>query len=226
MMRWRCLLALAVFLQCSAACAQGTLAAAIWNQYRVPPVLPFVAFAPDSPKAPLPGSTIAGLSQRTFDGVSSYDLSSAKVCPLQNFDYPKLRATQGFRFSFQASGPLNRAELQLLFALDDDALKVVQSYEVTVHSARFLTIPYDQVLKYRAQANDLGRCSTANPSALKTVVKPIIADIDVIFRLARPFSDQTVERLRKNFATDQQRVEGLEYKLLIRQRLVALGIAD
>jgi hypothetical protein len=221
-----CLLALGIFLQCSNARAQSTLAATIWNQYRVPPVLPFAAFEPDSPTAPLPGSAIAGLSQRTFDGVSTYDLATAKVCTLQNFDYPKFRGTQGFRNFFQASGPLNRTELQLLFGLDDEALKAIQSYEVTVRSARFLTIPYDQVLKNKAEAGDPARCSAANAPALKTVVKPIVADIDVSFRLLRPFSDETVQRLRKTFPIDQQRVEGLEYKLLIHQRLIALGTVD
>jgi hypothetical protein len=222
--RWRCLLAFGIFLQCSNAYAQSTLAATIWSQYRVPPVLPFAAFDQDSSAVPLPGSAIAGLSQRTFDGVSTYDLSTAKVCGLLNFDYPKFRLTQGFRFLFQAGGPLNRTELQLLFGLDDDALKVIQTYEVTVHAARFLTIPYDQVLKNKAEAS--GRCSAVSASALKTVVKPIIADVDVVFRLVRPFSDETVQRLRKKFAIDQQRVEGLEYRLLIHQKLIALGIAD
>jgi len=34
----------ALILQSSNACAESTLAAAIWNQYRTPPVIPFAAF--------------------------------------------------------------------------------------------------------------------------------------------------------------------------------------
>ena len=166
MIRFRCLIVLLAFLHCSNAWAQNTLAAAIWSQYRVPAVLPFAAFEQDSPATPLPGSAIAGLSQRSFDGVATYDLSAAKVCSLQNFNYPKFRGTQGFRFFFQASGSLNRAELQLLFGLDDDELKTIRSYEITVHSALFLTIPYDQLLKNKTEARSLERCSSSNQSEI------------------------------------------------------------
>jgi hypothetical protein len=218
---------LLAFLHGSNAWAQNTLAAAIWKQYRVPAVLPFAAFEQDSPAAPLPGSAIAGLSQRSFDGVSTYDLSAAVICTLQYFAYPKFRGTQGFRYAFSASSLSNRTELQFLFAFDDDELKTIRSYEITVHSALFLTIPYDQLLKNKTEARSLERCSNANPSEIKTVIKPIIADVDVILRVARPLPDETLRKLRRKFAVDQQRGEPLiEYKLSTRQQLIALGISD
>ena len=215
-----------MFLQYSNAWAQNTLAAAIWNQYRVPPVLPFVAFEQDSATTPLPGSAVVDISQRTLDGISTYDLSTATVCTLQNFNYPKLRGTQGFRQVFPASDAVNRTELRLLFAFDDEALAAIRSYEVKISSARFLTIPYDQLLAVKTQTRDLGKCSGSRSAEIKTIIKPIVANIDVVFQLTRPFSDETVGGLRKRLAIDLQKADSLEYKLAIHQRLIALGIAD
>jgi hypothetical protein len=102
----------AFIVQSSNAWAEGTLAAAIWNQYRTPPVIPFAAFRPDAAVAALPGAAFRGMSERTLDGVSTYDLSAATVCALPNFDYPKFRGTQGFRQTFAAGEPANRIELR------------------------------------------------------------------------------------------------------------------
>jgi hypothetical protein len=216
----------AFILQSSNACAESTLAAAIWNQYRTPPVIPFAAFQHDAAVAPLPGSTVRGMPGRTLDGVSTYDLSAATVCALPNFDYPKFRGTQGFRQTFAAGEPANKTELRLLFAFDDEALAAIRSYEVTVSSARFLTIPYDQLLAVKAQTRDLERCSGVDPAAFKTVLKPIVADVDFRFQLARPFAEETVRQLGKKFVVDLRNAESLEYKVSVRHRLIALGIAE
>lgn len=212
-------------LQSPSAWAQNTLVATIWGQYRVPPILPFAAFEQDLNAVPLPGSTIRGISTRTLDGVSTYDLSDATICSSPNFNYPKFRGTQGFRRSFPAENPLNKTELRLLFAFDDDALPLIQSYEVTV-SARFLTIPYDQVLSVSTQTKSAGRCSGSNAPALKTVVKPIVADIQIIFQLTRPLSEETMRRLNGKLTVDQPKTEGARYQLSMHQKLIALGLSD
>jgi hypothetical protein len=223
----RSLLLLGAFiLQSSNASAESTLAAAIWNQYRTPPVIPFAAFQHDAAAAALPGSAVRGISGRTLDGVSTYDLSAATACALSNFDYPKFRGTQGFRQTFAAGEPANKTELRLLFAFDDEALAAIRSYEVTVSSARFLTIPYDQLLAVKAQTRDLERCSGVDPAAFKTVLKPIVADVDFRFQLARPFAEETVRQLGKKFVVDLRNAESLEYKVSVRHRLIALGIAE
>jgi hypothetical protein len=216
----------ALVLQSSNAHAESTLAAAIWNQYRTPPVIPFATFRPDAAAAALPGAAIRGMSGRALDGLSTYDLSAATVCALPNFAYPKFRGTQGFRQTFSGGEPANKTELRLLFAFDDEALAAIRSYEVTVSSARFLTIPYDQLLAVQAQTSDLERCPGAGPAAFKTVLKPIVADVDFRFQLARPFTEETVRQLGRKFATDPRTTESLEYKVTVRHRLIALGIAE
>jgi hypothetical protein len=216
----------ALILHPSNAWAESTLAAAIWNQYRTPPVIPLVALQPDAAVAPLPGAAVRGLSRGTLDGVSTYDLSAATVCALPDFDYPKFRGTQGFRQTFAAGAPASKTELRLLFAFDDEALAAIRSYEVTVSSARFLTIPYDQLLAVQARTRDLERCSGADPAAFKTVLKPIIADVDFRFQLARPFAEETVRQLGSKFVVDPRDAERLEYKVSARHRLIALGIAE
>jgi hypothetical protein len=216
-------MALALFLHCGSAEAQNTLVAAIWNQYRVAPVVPFAPFAQDSPAAPLPGSTVENIVQRTLDGISIVDLSNASICTLQNFDYPKLRGTQGFRQPFPAGEAANKSELRLLFAFDDEALAAIRSYQVTVSAARFVTIPYDQLLMVRDQTREAGKCSGSRSA--RTIIKPIIANVEVVFQLTRPFSDKTIQGLRKNFAVDQK-PESLDCRLLMPQKLIALGIAD
>jgi hypothetical protein len=216
----------AFILQSSDACAESTLAAAIWNQYRTPPVIPFAAFQPDPAAAALPGAAIRGVSGRALDGVSTYDLSAATVCALPNFAYPKFRGTQGFRQTFAGVEPVNKIELRLLFAFDDEVLAAIRSYEVTVSSARFLTIPYDQLLAVQAQTSDLERCPGAAPAAFKTVLKPIVADVDFRFQLSRPFAEETVRQLGRKFVVDPRNTESLEYKVSARHRLIALGIAE
>jgi hypothetical protein len=216
----------ALILQSSNAWAESTLAAAIWNQYRTPPVIPFAAFSPDAAVAALPGSAVRGLSGRTLDGVFAFDLSAATVCASPNFDYPKFRGTQGFRQTFAAGEPANRTELRLLFAFDDETLAAIRSYEVTVSSARFLTIPYDQLLAVKAQASDPGRCPGADPAALKTILKPIVADVDFRFQLARPFAGETVRQLGRKFAVDPRNAESLDVKVSAHHRLIALGTLE
>jgi hypothetical protein len=225
-MRIRHLIVLGILLQCPSAWAQDTLAAAIWSQYRVAPILPFAAFEHDSATAPLPGSTIGGVSERTLDGIFTYDLSGATICTSQNFDYPKFRGTQGFRQAFQAASAANRIELRVLFAFDDEALAAIRSYEVTISSARFLTIPFDQLLTVKTQTRDLGACSELRAATFRTAIKPIVANVDVVFQLTRPFSDETLKRLRVKPAIDLQQTERLEYRLVIYRKLIALGIAD
>jgi hypothetical protein len=216
----------ALILQSSNACAEGTLAAAIWNQYRTPPVVPFAAFQPGAAAAALPGAAIRGMSGRALDGVSTYDLSAATVCALPNFAYPKFRGTQGFRQAFAGVESANKIELRLLFAFDDEALAAIRSYEVTVSSARFLTIPYDQLLAIQTQTSDLERCQGADRAAFKTVLKPIVADVDFRFQLARPFAKETLRQLDRKFVVDPRDVESLEYKVSARHRLIAIGIAE
>jgi hypothetical protein len=216
----------AFILQSSNACAESTLAAAIWNQYRTRPVIPFAAFRPDAAAAAVPGSAVRGMSGRVLDGVSTYDLSAATVCALPNFAYPKFRGTQGFRQNFVAGEPANKTELRLLFAFDDETLAAIRSYEVTVSSARFLTIPYDQLLAVQAETRDLERCRGADPAVFKTVLKPIVADVDFRFQLARPFAEETVRQLGKKFVVDLRNTESLEYKVSVRHRLIALGIVE
>jgi hypothetical protein len=226
-MRFRYLMILGTLvLPCSNAWAQNTLAAAIFAQYRVAPVIPFAAFDRESPVAPLPGSTIAEIAQRTLDGTSTTDLSAAAVCTLPRFNTGKFRGTQGFRQLFPASNPANRAELRLLFGFDDDALTAIQSYEITISSASFLTVPYDQLLDIKTQTRALQGCSGAKPSAARTVIKPVVANVDVVFRLARPFPDETVRALQKRFSSHPHEAQDLEYRLSIHRRLIALGMED
>ena len=222
----RYLIIVGAILQCSGAWAQNTLAAAIWNQYRVSPTIPFVAFEQDSPTAPFPGSTITDISARTLDGISTYDLSTATVCTVQNYDYPKLRGTQGFRQTFTAGGAPSRTELRLLFAFDDDTLATIRSYQATISQAQFLTIPYDRVLAVQAQTRGLPGCSGPKPSAFKTVIKPIVANIEIVFQLTRPLSAEAVRALRRTLAPDLQETKSLEVRFSINHKLIALGITE
>jgi hypothetical protein len=226
-MRFRYLVMLAALvLPYSSASAQNTLAAMISAQYRVAPVIPFIAFDPDSATAPLPGSTIKDVSQRTLDGIATTDLSVATVCTLQDFSYGKFRSTQGFRQTFPAGEAANKAELRLLFGFDDDTLAAIQAYEITVFAASFLTTPYNQLLDIRAQTRSLERCSGAASSATKTAIKPIVAEVAVVFRLARPFPDETLRALQKKFLLHSPVVQSFEYRLLMHRRLIALGMED
>ena len=93
-------------------------------------------------------------------------------------------------------------------------------------SARFLTIPYDQLLAIQAQTSDLERCPGADRAAFKTVLKPIVADIDFRFQLARPFAEETIRQLGKKFVVDPRDGERPEYKVSARHRLIAIGIAE
>ena len=70
---------------------------------------------------------------------------------------------------------------------------------------------------YRIQVSKIG---------FKTVLKPIVADVDFRFQLARPFAEETVRQLGRKFATDPRTTESLEYKVTVRHRLIALGIAE
>jgi hypothetical protein len=226
-MRFRYLVLLGMLLlPCADARAQNTLAAMISAQYRVAPLVPFAAFDPDSPNAPLPGSTIAGFAQRTLDGISITDLSAATVCRSDRINTGGFQGTQGFRQLFQAVNPVNKAELRLLFGFDDDALAAIQAYDITISSAGFLTVPTDQKAAIKAQTKVLAECSRADPSATRTAIKPIVANVAVVFRLARPFSDETVRALRKRFPGYPHEAQALEYRLSIQRRLIALGMED
>jgi hypothetical protein len=226
-MRFRYLVLLGAFvLPCSNASAQNTLAAMISNQYRVAPVVPFAAFDRESAAAPLPGSTIGELSQHTLDGISTTDLSAATVCKSQSFNYGPFTGTQGFRQLFPAGSPANRTELRLLFGFDDDALAAIQSYDVTVSSAGFLTVPYDRLPDIKAQTRARGRCSGPDSSRYRTVIKPVVANVGVAFRLARPFSEETLRFLRQKFPGHPHEAQNLEYRLSMHSRLIALGLED
>jgi len=224
-MRFRYLVLLAALaLPCSNARAQNTLAAAIFANYRVAPVIPFAAFDRDSEAAPLPGTTIADISRQTLDGTATIDVSAATVCASPRSNTGKFRGTQGFRQTFPATNQVNRAELRLLFGFDDRALAAVEAYEVTVSSASFLTIPYDRLLDGKAQTRVLGKCAGAASS--RTVIKPVVANVAVTFRLARPFSDEAVRALQTRFSRHSHETQNLEYRLSIHRNLIALGIED
>jgi hypothetical protein len=206
--------------------AQNTLAAMISSQYRVTPVIPFALFDPESPNAPLPGSTIATIAQRKLDGISVVDLSTATICKPSQIVIGQFQGTQGFRQSFPAGNPANKAELRLLFGFDDDALSSIQTYETTISSASFLTIPTDRLAAVKAQSSVLGKCSQAGSPGTRTAIKPIVANVAVVFKLARPFSDETLRRLQQRFPGHPYGVEGLDYRLSMYRRLIALGTED
>jgi hypothetical protein len=224
-MRFRTLVLVGTLVLPGPAWAQNTLAAMISNQYRVAPVIPFAAFDPESPNAPLPGSIIADISQRTLDGISTIDLLTAVICKPSRTDTGQFQGTQGFRQSFPAGNPENKAELRLLFGFDNDALSAIQTYETTISSASFLTIPTGRLAAIKAQSRVLGKCSQAGSSGTKIAIKPIVANVAVIFKLARPFSDETVRRLQAQFPGPHE-VEGLDYRLSMHRRLIALGMED
>jgi hypothetical protein len=209
-------------LPCSNASAQNTLAAMISDQYRVAPVVPFAAFDPESPTAPLPGSTIVELSRRMLDGISTVDLSSATVCTLQRFSSGQFRGTQGFRQTFPAGNPANRTELRLLFGFDDEALAAIQTYEITVSSASFVTVPADRLQDVKARSRVSGRCAQANASS--TAIKPIVANVAVTFRLGRPFADEAIRALQRRFSGYSHEAQPLEYRLSMQHKLIALGL--
>jgi hypothetical protein len=225
-MRFRYLVLVGTLLLPCPAWAQNTLAAMIFTQYRVAPVIPFAAFDPESPNAPLPGSTIADISQRMLDGISATDLSIATICKPSRTAAGQFQGTQGFRRLFPAANPENKAELRLLFGFDDDALSAIQTYETTISSANFLTIPTDRLAAIKAQSRVLGKCSQAGSSGTKTAIKPIVANVAVVFKLARPFTDETLRRLQQRFPGYPHEVEGLDYRLSMHRRLIALGMAD
>jgi hypothetical protein len=224
-MRFRYLVLVGTLVLPYPAWAQNTLAAMIFTQYRVAPVIPFAAFDPESPNAPLPGSTIADISQRMLDGISTTDLSMAAICKPSR-TAGQFQGTQGFRQLFPAGNSENKAELRLLFGFDDDALSAVRTYETTISSVNFLTIPTDRLAAIKAQSRVLGKCSQAGSSGTKTAIKPIVANVAVVFKLARPFSDETVRRLQQRFPGHPQQVEGLGYRLSMPRRLIALGMED
>jgi hypothetical protein len=225
-MRFRTLVLAGTLLLPCPVWAQNTLAAMISTQYRVAPVIPFAAFDPESPNAPLPGSTIADISQRMLDGISAIDLSTATICKPSRTATGQFQGTQGFRRLFPAGNPENKAELRLLFGFDNDALSAIQSYETTISSANFLTVPTDRLAAIKAQSRVLGKCSQAGSSGTRTAIKPIAANVAVVFKLARPFSDETVRRLQQRFAGHPHAVEGLDYRLSMHRRLIALGMED
>jgi hypothetical protein len=119
-MRFRNLVLVGTLVLPCPALAQNTLAAMIFTQYRVAPVIPFAAFHPESPNAPLPGSAIADISQRMLDGISATDLSTATICRPSRTATGQFQGTQGFRRLFPAGNPENKAELRLLFGFDND----------------------------------------------------------------------------------------------------------
>jgi hypothetical protein len=223
-MRFRYLVLVGTLVLPGPASAQNTLAAMISTQYRVAPVIPFAAFDPESPDAPLPGSTIADISQRVLDGVSATDLSAATICRPSRTATGQFQGTQGFRQSFPAGNPENKAELRLLFGFDNDALSAIQSYETTISSANFLTIPTDRLAAIKSQSRVLGKCAAS--AGTRTAIKPIVANVAVVFKLARPFSDETVRRLQARFPGHPYGVEGLDYRLSLHRRLIALGLED
>jgi hypothetical protein len=223
-MRFRYLVLVGTLVLPGPTLAQTTLTAMISSQYRVAPVIPFAAFDPESPDAPLPGSTIADISQRMLDGVSATDLSTATICKPSRTATGPFQGTQGFRQSFPAGTPENKAELQLLFGFDNDALSAIRSYQTTISSANFLTIPTDRLAAIKAQGRVLGKCA-ASPGT-RTAIKPIVANVAVVFKLARPFSDETVRRLQQRFPGHPYGVEGLDYRLSLHRMLIALGMED
>jgi hypothetical protein len=225
-MRFRTLVLVGTLLLPCPAWAQNTLAAMISAQYRVAPVIPFAAFDPESPNAPLPGSTIADISQRMLDGISTTDLSTATICKPPGAAAGQLQGTQGFRQSFPAGNPENKTELRLLFGFDDDALSAIQAYETTISSASFLTIPNDRLAAIKAQSRVLAKCPQAGSLSTRTAIKPVVANVAVVFKLARPFSDETARRLQQRFPGHSHEVERLDYKLTMHRRLIALGIED
>jgi hypothetical protein len=226
-MRFRSLvLFAALLLPCPKASAQNTLAAMVSLQYRVAPVVPFAAFDPDSPTAPLPGSTIANVSQRPLDGISTIDLSSATVCTAQRFNIGQFQGTQGFRQLFQAGSPANTTELRLLFGFDDNALAAIQAYEITISSASFTTVPTGRLQDIKARTRAMARCSQGNPSARRTTIKPVVANVDAVFRLSRPFADETLHALRQRFSGRANESPNLEYRLSMHRRLIGLGLED
>jgi hypothetical protein len=223
-MRFRTLVLLGALLLPCPAWAQNTLGAMISTQYRVAPVIPFAAFDPESPDAPLPGSTIADISQRMLDGISAIDLSTATICKPPRAAAGQFQGTQGFRQSFQAGSPVNRAELRLLFGFDEDALAAIQAYEITISSASFITLPADRLQDIKAQTRLNARCSQGNPSAARTALKPVVANVDAVFRLSRPFADETVRALQQRFTGRAHETLNLEYRLSMHRRLIALGL--
>ena len=225
-MRFRTLVLVGTLLLPYPAWAQNTLAAMIFTQYRVAPVIPFAAFDPESPNAPLPGSTIADISRRMLDGISAADLSTATICRPSRTATGQFQGTQGFHQSFPAQNPENKTELRLLFGLDDDALSAIQTYETTISSASFLTMPTDRLAAIKTQSRALGKCPQAGSSRTRTAIKPIVANVAVVFKLARPFSDETVRGLQARFPGHPHEVEGLGYGLSMHRRLIALGMQD
>jgi hypothetical protein len=224
-MRFRTLVLVGTLVLPCPARAQNTLAAMISAQYRVAPVIPFAAFDPESPNAPVPGSTIADISQRMLDGIATTDLSTATICKPSHAATGQFQGTQGFRQSFPAGEPENKAELRLLFGFDNDALSAIQTYETTISSVSFLTIPTDRLAAIKAQSRVLGKCSEAGSLATRTVIKPIVANVAVVFKLARPFSDETVRRLQARL-TGPPHVEGLDFRVSMHRRLIALGMEN
>jgi hypothetical protein len=161
-----------------------------------------------------------------LDGISAADLSTATICKPSRTATGQFQGTQGFRQSFPAGNPENKAELRLLFGFDDDALSAIQAYETTISSANFLTIPTDRLAAIKAQSRISGKCSQAGSSGTRTAIKPIVANVAVVFKLTRPFSDETVRRLQARFPGHSHAVEGFDYRLSMHRRLVGLGMED
>lgn len=204
--------------------AQTTLAATIWKHYQATPTLPFTAFKYDSAEIPLPGATISNLSQRMIDGVLTYDPTGAVICSAQKFDYPKLRGTQGLRQTFSADNRTNKFELKLLLDLNEDALSAVRSYEVILHSVHYATIPYNQLLAVKAETSKDKKC-TSLLAPTKTVSKPIIANVDIVLRLGRDFSSETLTQISRHSTIEVMNgVQSL--KISMPQRLIALGVME
>ena len=69
-------------------------------------------------------------------------------------------------------------------------------------------------------------CRARRSAACRDTRKPIVADIDFRFQLARPFAEETIRQLGKKFVVDPRDGERLEYKVSARHRLIAIGIAE
>ena len=132
------------------------------------------------------GSTIADISQRMLDGISTTDLSTATICKPSQRRTGQFQGTQGFRQYSRRGTRRTRPSCGCSSA--SITTRSLPSRPTKPPYLRPISSPsHRPVAAIKAQGRVLGNAAQAGSSGTRTAIKPIVANVAVVFKLAGRF---------------------------------------
>lgn len=177
-----------------------TFAAAVRAQFGVDLVVPFEHFDAASPRALLPGSTIARPDVDTFaDKGRIVRLADATLCHVPGINYGSPQGSTSFRQTGSTDIKSDAREAKLLFGLDNESLASIKGYRLQLSRTRLFNIPFDRLNQFAAQTGADPKCAGA--SSNKAVIsRSLIATVEVTITSHRPLPSDLLERIGKTLS--------------------------